>query len=549
METNGNGNGNLRLDGALLNVLSGLGDAKHDRSMHTVVSPRSRLTWRLTKEQKEALIGVRIINRICSVFPSHALRRGWKLNIEGDKDNLIRGFDDYCDRLKLKTKMRRFLTLARQYGGAVLVIVADDGRKPSEPLDKDKIRTIEKLVPLDCYKIRPVLDSWEPLEPDAYELLLSPRSLAQFSEVKDAEHRFSMGSYVGYKIHPSRVLRADGIEIPTDLMLDNDGWGKSIPEDLQSSYNAWESAYNGVLNSLLDHDVFVMKIQGLFDKLAVTGGETAIYNRMNALKMGKSVLKGLAIDRDREDASYVTRNVQGISDTFGVLENRLIGDSEVSHAYLFGRSPSGLGATGESEERQDAKKFQLYQEDEVVPCLDTLFDLIWRAKDSPTKGKVPENWTYEMNSLIDPNPQDEATLESTKSTTLSTYQQIGAVMVEEIREGLKNSEKNIGVVWDDKLWDKKKQEEELGAFDFGGGVSPEAAAEIPPEVPLEAAAEEVPPEEMVTDSAYDNKEAYAQAYAETRKKFKVFPSAYADYWLAKRYQQLDRQKYNRYGEK
>lgn len=533
-----NGIQSTRQDGALINVLSGMGDPRHDRSTYTSVNARSRLTWRLTKEQKEALIAVRIINRICAIYPSQALRRGWKLNVEGDKDDVVRGFEDYCDRLKLKTKVRRFLTLARQYGGAVLVIVADDGRKPSEPLNKDGIRSIQKLVPLDCYKIRPVLNSWEPLEPDAYELLLSPKTFEQFSEVKGLGSNTGVPGYMGYPIHPSRILRCDGVEIPSDLMIENDGWGKSIPEDIQGSYTAWESAFNGVLNSLLDHDVFVMKIEGLFEKLAQTGGEGQVANRLHALKMGKSILKGLAIDRDKEDATYVTRNVQGISDTFGVLENRLIGDSEVSHAYLFGRSPSGLGATGESEERQDAKKFQLYQEDEVVPHLDLLFDLIWRAKDSPTKGQVPKNWSYEMNSLIDPNPQDEATLESTKSTTLSTYQSIGAILVEEIREGLKNEDKNIGVVWDDKLWNKKKEEEETGGFDFGGGMP---AEEPPPE--------EVPPEEQQVvqqDSAYENKEAYAIAYSEARKKFKVFPSAYSNHWLDKRYRELNAQKYNRY---
>ena len=541
-----------RYDGALVNALTGLG-TEEDRTNYTVVNPNSRLHWKLSKEQKESLAANRTINRICSIYPSQSLRKGWTVKLDKEKENLVDKFNEYCDgsRKSLKTgigikkNLQRALYLARVYGGSCLVMLIDDGLPPEEPVDETRIRSIKGLVPLDRYKIRPVLDTWNPDEPDYFELTIAPGQLKLYEDLKDKVKPDRSRRQFFYRIHPSRVCQFHGVPIPPDLMLDNDGWGMSIPEALFRAFSCYEESQTAALGSLQAHEVFTYRMAGLLDMLA-KGKEAALKSRLRLLMNNISSLKGMALDRDKEEASYTTRNVQGMADLAKGFEDRLIAESDVSHTYLFGRSPSGLGATGESEEKTDVKKFEAYQEDEIIPALDQLFKMVWLAKDGPSKGKIPDGWTYSMNPMIEVSPEQRANLWSLLSNTHSTYQSLGVILTEEIREALKNDKENsLNIVFNDELFKKNQAEAEMGAFDFSQMGGDPAAAEAPPpegEIPPEQQAinpetgEPLPTEPMTTDSRLDS--VYLQVIQEAESKFKSIDSPYVAHWISKRLKQI-----------
>ena len=86
--------------------------------------------------------------------------------------------------------------------------------------------------------------------------------------------------------------------------------------------------------------------------------------------MSKSIYRGYAIDAEKEELSFVGRQFGGVAEILEKLRIDVIAASGIPHTLLFGQSPSGLGATGRSEERDFAKTCHHYQEQKLSQASD-----------------------------------------------------------------------------------------------------------------------------------------------------------------------------------
>jgi phage-related protein (TIGR01555 family) len=91
--------------------------------------------------------------------------------------------------------------------------------------------------------------------------------------------------------------------------------------------------------------------------------------------------------------------------------------AEMPVTILFGRSPAGLNATGESDIRAWYDTVVDAQTDQLKPALERLLKLIFAAKDSPTSGAIPERWTIEFNPLWQPTEKEQAETLKLKADT------------------------------------------------------------------------------------------------------------------------------------
>lgn len=97
------------------------------------------------REAEEIWTGDDIAARIIETIPDEMLRAGHCPKVEGDKD-LTELMESEGDRLNLTEVCRRALYYARAYGGAGVLMGADDGSKDlSLPLAEDRIRSFDWL--------------------------------------------------------------------------------------------------------------------------------------------------------------------------------------------------------------------------------------------------------------------------------------------------------------------------------------------------------------------------------------------------------------------
>jgi len=454
----------IRNDGTLINALTGMGQDGYDKTLGVQVGLRAVLQ----KQQLEDLAANWICRNIINAYPREATREWLEITLGGSKSDqkTINDFNAYHDRLKIREKFRRAQYLANLYRGAVIVILADDGLDPKEPLKKDKIKTIKGLEVLDCHKIWPDITNNipDPSEPEHYRLNITPN---QFPELDTNKTQL---------IHASRIIRFDGAELPPDAMLRSTppGWGLSLLELVWDAFADYETVYNSVSNMAADFNVFKMAMKDLAVMIKAGGNqaEEALRNRFKAIRQMMSVMKGIIVDADKEQVDFITRQFAGVADIMDRFTQRLVGATDLPYTYIFGRGQAGLNAqgTGDAEDKMMAKKTSQFQEDVFRPRFQYLGELIWLAKDGPTKGKLPEDWGFQFKSLLEETNTEKIAARLQAAQAYNTYVSMGVLLPEEVRNSqFGGDEYSIEINLDEKLWKKKQEEQMGGGFgDFGG---------------------------------------------------------------------------------
>ena len=526
-----------------------MGDPSYDRSLNVQVGLRARLA----KQQLEDLACNWICRNIIDAYPREATREWLEVTLGGSKadQKTLNGFDDYQTRLKVREKFRRAQYLANLYRGAVIVILADDGLESNEPLNRNKIKTIKSLEVLDCHKISPeiTVTVTDPSEPEFYRLNIDR---AQYPGITDGATQL---------IHSSRILRFDGVELPPDVMLRSTpvGWGASLLELTWDAFADFETVYNSVSNMTADFSTFKMAMKDLA-MMVKTGGtqaEEALRLRFKAIKQMMSTMRGIIVDADKEQVDFITRNFGGIADVMDRFSQRLVGATDLPYTYIFGRGQAGLNAqgTGDTEDKMMAKKASQFQEMVFRPRFQTLGELIWLAKDGPTKGKLPEDWGFHFKSLIEETNTEKITARAQAAQTYSTYIASGILLPEEVRNSqFGGDEYSIEIKLDEKLWQKNQQQQMGGFGDFGGyggegdtGTGYGSGTETLPADEQQQAIDQTQQEQAAptqdsirTDAEYE-RWCRSEAQSQARNRF-VLDSVVSRAWEQRKYEELMRGK-------
>ncbi|MFA4972207.1 MAG: anti-CBASS Acb1 family protein [bacterium] len=331
------------------NIITGLGDALHDRRLST--------TWVTTTDLPAdtitgLLAGNWLAQRICSLIAEQSLR------LRPEVDSALWTRFEALNRHELHPQgvLHQALVQGRAYGGALLIGGFRYGA-PEEPLGP---RT--DLLWLDTA-------AWPDLtvverETDAN----SPRyGLPSVVRVVGTHARR------GLTVHMSRCILCTGLPrgrpdpksiLPWLSVL------QPVYQVLQDYGLSWDSV--GTLLSELS--VGVLKMRGLPAQLSASNLQ-AFQNRLAAISMGRSVAKTLFLDLE-EEFSRTEVTLQALPQLMQQVSLRMAGAAQMPATLLFGQEPAGLSATGESDMRQWYDRCGAYRENEVTPKLARLLEWI-----------------------------------------------------------------------------------------------------------------------------------------------------------------------------
>ncbi|NEP10866.1 MAG: DUF1073 domain-containing protein [Symploca sp. SIO2C1] len=323
--------------------------------------------------------------------------------------------------------------LARQFGKAYILMGIDDGKEFSEPVDKNSIKSIRWLQVYDCWELYPDWGSNRTRQPLFYRL---------YSHASDQQY--------GAKIHKSRILPFWGNRLYSRRNYLKTGLNDDGVSVIQSMYDAYVDWLQGIKAGsamLADYDVFTLGMKGLGQRLlkdqqsGTNEGQQQIIKRSLALDMGKSVVRGIYYDLENEEPGSVTRSYGGAKDIMESLENRWAAASGIPKFKLFGE----IGSQGLTNNQGLAMRSEwaiLVQDyaHNWVSNLRQLLTYAFFAKDSPSKGKIPESWNIEVPfdlQLTDSERMEYEKLAADRSKILT---EIGAIAPEEVRSGYMGSQ-------------------------------------------------------------------------------------------------------------
>ena len=317
-----------------------------------------------------------LFRKIINTPAEKAVKDGINLDsLDGKTADYI---EDKLDRLDWECKAAEALRWSRLYGGAIIVMLVDDGGTLETPLCMENIKGIEELRVYERAVVQP-----------DYSSVYSGRFNGDFIRRFEPEFYIVNSIYGNFKVHKSRCLIFKNDNMPE--IASNDQyryWG--VPEftrirnELRRTGTSHESA-----NKLLDRSVqAVHKMKDLNSLLATEEGEEMLLKRLEAVDLARNILNTMAIDAEGEDYAFATFSMNGVKDTVEVACNMLSAITNIPQTVLFGRSPSGMNSTGESDLENYYNFIEQIQKVSLKSNLRTLLDIIFReAKD---KGFIEE---------------------------------------------------------------------------------------------------------------------------------------------------------------
>jgi phage-related protein (TIGR01555 family) len=410
------------------NLITGLNSAKTAKKRAT----RHKIDGLLPAEELESMFAEDgLAARIVKLLPDDMFREGWEYEFPDTDDIKAAGFTDKYDEvfeaIGAQTKIKLAFYWARLFGGAAILIGVVDGQTMDKPLDPRRIKSFENLKILDRTEI----------EFSRIQFQLDP-GLPRYGQPVFYPIKFgtSGGADEEKLVHYTRVLELHGDTLPrkaaASLGADDRYWGISVLQRAGDRLKTLGSSL-GSIDQLLDEmSVGKYKVKDLAMLLSAPEGKVAIQRRVELMDLTRSVFRSQYLDSE-EEFSRDTVNFTGIPEILHIIFMLISADTGYPITRLFGVSPGGMNATGESDMRNYYDSVRSLQSTELKPILLYFLRIIseWQKIPEPYIKFLPLE-TMNEKQQADLKKQ-EADTGASKANTYKAYIDMGVLEPYEVR--------------------------------------------------------------------------------------------------------------------
>ena len=351
-------------------------------------------------------------------FPvDEAMRQGFSIKVKEEgqaAQRLKEQVEDEWGRLKLLDKVRDWGVFGRGYGGAGLFVGLRDGRQ-EEPVNENARQRVDILQVFERRELLP--DRWydDPLqpkfgEPESY--LLSAQRNAASAQMR---------------VHESRIVKLKGVIVSTTPQSQNHGWGDSVLLRAWDAIRDYNLAAHASAMLIRDFSQAVFQIENLHQLIAENRWD-AVKKRLEAMAYARSAMNAVVMDTS-ESFDRVQTPVSGLPEMLDRQMQRVASAAGRSVTSLFGRSPAGLSATGESDTRHDYDLVQSVREKSIIPAIERVTELIIGSLT-----RSPPEWEIEAPPLWQPSEKERAETYEIKSRADERYMEWGAADPDEVAQ-------------------------------------------------------------------------------------------------------------------
>ena len=400
--------------------MTGLGTSR-DKRTSNVFGTSSRLTQDY-QTLDEMYHGNDLVRKIIDIYAEEQTSEWIDLKIQDDdgKETSTEVLQDLRD-LNAQELTSDAITWARLFGGSMMLLGVKDGQKTKEPLNMDRIKSLDWIRVLDRWSVTPI--SWYEAIDDVAEWKIGkPKVYTITDEAGNIK-----------EIHESRMIRFDGPRTSKQKWRENGKWNDSALEAAYETIRDFDSGWRGVSTTMQDFSQAVYSIKGLANLLA-SDNEDLVLKRLAQLDQCRSYARAVPIDADGEAFTRNGATVTGLPDLIDRAMMRLSAGVDIPVTRLFGRSAAGMNSTGASEEKDFQKKVKSLQNTKLRPRLEYLIEIIFAAKDGPTGGQIPAMWSIEFNDLYKESAKESAETRKLVAETDAIYLASGAISPQEIRD-------------------------------------------------------------------------------------------------------------------
>ncbi len=362
---------------SIKNYVTRLGVVGEDPAM----AARPTMDGRLSPPELDALYAKNdLARRIVDEIVEDALRGGFEIRDfdsnemlfevrpETDDSNKEVSEDNDADEgPDILAALDRACKDARLYGGAHILLIADDTSALDQPLDFSDPAEILNLILLDRWEATPVTYESDPrnrrfTKPNTYSVTPATNGAPALSLAET---------------HHSRMLRFDGAELPRRLRLWNDDYHDSVLQPVWDALRNFTSTEQAIGTIVQRFETASIKIAGLSEALSVPDGDDLVQKRMDIAHKSLALLNAMLLDADGgEEYTRSFATVTGLDTIWDRLAHSVAKAARMPMTQLFGLSPSGLSTDDEAGKANWRKQVASYQAKQLRPALERYFRLL-----------------------------------------------------------------------------------------------------------------------------------------------------------------------------
>ena len=374
--------------------------------------------------------------KIIDTPAEEAVKHGFSLGLNNaELDTFV---ETVLDDLEWEEKASTAIKWARLYGGALMVMLVDDGRGLEEPLDWKHIRSIDELRVFERAVVQPDYTS---LYTQDYG---GTGGISRTSKFGKPEFYYVSSIYGSFAVHESRCLVFRNGVLPEKVSNSvYQMWGMPEYVRIKRSLRETVTAHTDA-TKLLERSVqAIYAMKNLASLLATDDGENQVVRRLEVIDMARGLLNSIAIDADGESYDFKSISFSGVKDVIDSTCNMLSALTNIPQTLLFGRSPACENATGVGDLENYYNFVERIQRLMLKRNLRALLDIVFRA--GAASGEIGEAPGYKLtfNPLWSLSDMEQAQVEQarasaslTKAQTAQAYVDMGALDPSEVRRKL-----------------------------------------------------------------------------------------------------------------
>lgn len=375
-----------------------------------------------------------IAARIIDSLPNDMVKNGYSITSQLQPDQISR-LETMERKTHLKQRLLEGLKWGRLFGGAAGIIIIDGQEDMlSEPLD---LRTV---MP-GQFKGLIIADRWSGVYPDSaivQDMSDPDFGLPEYYTFARSDTELSNGIHV----HHSRIVRFSGRELPYVERMSENWWGISELEHVYTELTKRNTSSANIAQLIFQANIRTYKMADLGQTLMATDPQSQ-RDLYQTLSMQNFLMSNMGLNVMDKDDDFVTNQYtfSGLSDVYELFMMDVAGASEIPVTRLFGRSPAGMNATGESDLRNYYDKVRQQQEAQLRPALEKLLPILCMG----TWGMLPDELTFDFNPVRDTSDEERASLIQQAANAINSVYQSGIISQRTALKELRQSGATYGM--------------------------------------------------------------------------------------------------------
>lgn len=338
---------------------------------------------------------------------------------------------EYLEKVQLWQTLNSSIKWSRLYGSAVGIYLID-GQDMSTPLNIDTVGRdqFKGILPMDRWQLIPSIGN---LVKDFGPFMGQPK---YYDTVADA-----ILPNLG-RIHYTRLFRLDTIELPHYQKLTANLWAESIVERIFDRLLAFDSTTQGAAQLVFKAYLRTWKIENLRELIAAGGPALTALMQNIAMIRQIQTSEGITIMDSKDEFDTHQYTFAGLDDVLMQFGQQLAGALEIPLVRLFGTSPKGMNATGESDLRTYYDGIKRKQKTKLRAPVKTVLELTYR---SLYGAPLPKGTSFEFNPLWQMTDAEKSEMASKDTTAITSAFTAGLVPRDIALKELRQSSKTNGM--------------------------------------------------------------------------------------------------------